>query len=173
MRIEARLFEILTGFFGLAAIAYGGLTAVFSPFGLEWAGTTALVLTAGLSVIIGTFFRFIARRLDTRPEDYAQADIADGAGELGFFSPHSWWPLLIALGAVADLVVFDPDTIGCGPIATRRDLPGGEARLYGDAIGISHVIVGGVPVAEGNAPTGRLGGKVLRSGRDTATVGLD
>jgi hypothetical protein len=97
MRIEARLFEILTGFFGLAAIAYGGLTAVFSPFGLEWAGTTALVLTAGLSVIIGTFFRFIARRLDTRPEDYAQADIADGAGELGFFSPHSWWPLLIAL----------------------------------------------------------------------------
>jgi len=97
MRIEARLFEILTGFFGLAAIAYGSLTAVFSPFGLEWAGTTALVLTAGLSVIIGTFFRFIARRLDTRPEDYAQADIADGAGELGFFSPHSWWPLLIAL----------------------------------------------------------------------------
>jgi hypothetical protein len=97
MRIEARLFEILTGFFGLAAIAYGGLTAVFAPFGLEWAGTTALVLTAGLSLIIGTFFRFIARRLDTRPEDYAQADIADGAGELGFFSPHSWWPLLIAL----------------------------------------------------------------------------
>jgi hypothetical protein len=97
MRIEARLFEILTGFFGLAAIAYGGLTAVCAPFGLEWAGTTALVLTAGLSLIIGTFFRFIARRLDTRPEDYAQADIADGAGEIGFFSPHSWWPLLIAL----------------------------------------------------------------------------
>ena len=78
----------------------------------------------------------------------------------------------IALGAVADLVVFDPETIGCGPIATRRDLPGGEARLYGDAIGVHHVVVGGVPVAEGNAPTGRLGGKVLRSGRDTETVGL-
>ena len=79
----------------------------------------------------------------------------------------------IAMGAVADLVVFDPDTIGCGPIATRRDLPGGEARLYGDAIGVHHVIVGGVPVAKGNAPTGRLGGKVLRSGRDTVTVGLN
>ena len=79
----------------------------------------------------------------------------------------------IALGAVADLVVFDPATIGCGPIATRRDLPGGEARLYGDAIGVHHVIVGGVPVATGNAPTGRLGGKVLRSGRDTVTVGLN
>ena len=55
------------------------------------------MLTAGLSTIIGTFFRFVARRLDTRPEDYAQADVADGAGELGFFSPHSWWPILIAL----------------------------------------------------------------------------
>ncbi len=55
------------------------------------------MLTAGLSLIIGTFFRFVARRLDTRPEDYDDADIADGAGELGFFSPHSWWPILIAL----------------------------------------------------------------------------
>ena len=78
----------------------------------------------------------------------------------------------IAVGGAADLVVFDPDTIACGPIATRRDLPCGEARLYGDAIGVHHVVVGGVPVAEGNAPTGRLGGKVLRSGRDTVTVGL-
>ena len=97
MRVEARLFEILTGFFVLTAIAYGVLTALFQQGGLEWAGTTALVLTAGLSLIIGTFFRFVARRLDTRPEDYSQADIADGAGELGFFSPHSWWPILIAL----------------------------------------------------------------------------
>ncbi len=97
MRIEARLFEILTGFFVLAAIVYGGLSAVFETNGLEWAGTTALALSAGLSLIIGTFFRFVARRLDTRPEDYPDADIADGAGELGFFSPHSWWPILIAL----------------------------------------------------------------------------
>jgi hypothetical protein len=97
MRIEARLFEILTGSFVLFAVAYGVLTALFATGGVEWAGTTALVLTAGLSLIIGTFFRFVARRLDTRPEDYASADIADGAGELGFFSPHSWWPILIAL----------------------------------------------------------------------------
>ena len=97
MRIEARLFEILTVFFVIMAIVYGVLTATFEASGLEWAGTTALVLTAGLSLIIGTFFRFVARRLDTRPEDYGDADIADGAGELGFFSPHSWWPILIAL----------------------------------------------------------------------------
>lgn len=79
----------------------------------------------------------------------------------------------IALGAAADLVVFDPDTIDCGPIAMRGDLPGGEMRLYGDAVGIHHVTANGVPVAEGNSPTGRLGGRVLRSGRDTATVTMN
>jgi hypothetical protein len=99
MHIEARLFEFLTGFFALAAVAYGVLTALYANGGIEWAGTTALVLTTGLTLITGTFFRFVARRLDTRPEDYEDAEIADGAGELGFFSPSSWWPLLIALSA--------------------------------------------------------------------------
>ena len=97
MRIEARLFEILTVFFIFITIVYATLTSIFAPQGLEWVGTTAFVLTAGLTLIIGTFFRFVARRLDTRPEDYEDADIADGAGELGFFSPHSWWPIMIAL----------------------------------------------------------------------------
>jgi N-acyl-D-aspartate/D-glutamate deacylase len=78
----------------------------------------------------------------------------------------------IAPGAHADLVVFDPETVDCGPIAMRDDLPGGESRLYGDSVGIHHVIVNGVPVAQGNEPTGRVGGRTLRSGRDTHTVGL-
>ena len=97
MHIEARLFEFLTAFFALCAVGYGTLTALFQYGGIEWAGTTGLVLTAGLSLITGTFFRFVARRLDTRPEDYEDAEISDGAGELGFYSPHSWWPILIAL----------------------------------------------------------------------------
>ncbi len=71
----------------------------FTTATLEWAGTTAMVMTTGLTLIIGTFFRFVARRLDTRPEDYEDAEIADGAGELGFYAPHSWWPVLIALAA--------------------------------------------------------------------------
>ncbi len=99
MHIEARLFEFLTAFFALVAVVYGALTALYAQGGIEWAGTTALVLTTGLALITGTFFRFVARRLDTRPEDYEDAEISDGAGELGFYSPHSWWPLLIALSA--------------------------------------------------------------------------
>ncbi len=99
MHIEARDYEIQTAFFALAAVVYGVLTAMYAQGGIEWAGTTALVLTTGLTMIIGTFFRFVARRLDTRPEDYEDAEIADGAGELGFYPPHSWWPVFIALSA--------------------------------------------------------------------------
>ena len=97
MHIEARLFEFLTAFFALCAVGYATLTALYANGGVEWAGTTALVLTTGLTLITGTFFRFVARRLDTRPEDYEDAEIADGAGELGFFSPGSYWPFALAL----------------------------------------------------------------------------
>ena len=99
MHIEARLFELLTAFFALATIVYAVLTAYFFPGGVEWAGVTALVMTTGLTLIIGTFFRFVSRRLDVRPEDYEDAEIADGAGEIGFYAPHSWWPILVALAA--------------------------------------------------------------------------
>lgn len=99
MHIESRLFEILTAFFVVTTVVYAVLTAMFAQGGVEWAGTTALALSAGLCLIIGTFFRFVARRLDTRPEDYEDAEISDGAGELGFFPPHSWWPVSVALAA--------------------------------------------------------------------------
>ena len=99
MHIEARLFEFIAAFFILTAVLYGVLTARFATGGVEWAGTTALALTGGLALITATFFRFVARRLDTRPEDYEGAEISDGAGELGFFAPHSWWPILVALAA--------------------------------------------------------------------------
>jgi N-acyl-D-aspartate/D-glutamate deacylase len=76
----------------------------------------------------------------------------------------------LAPGAWADVVVFDPVTIEPGPVGTRFDLPGGAGRLYGEAIGIAHVIVNGTPILDHGAPTGNLPGTVLRSGRDTATV---
>lgn len=76
----------------------------------------------------------------------------------------------IAAGAHADLVVFDPGTIGHGPTRTRNDLPGGAARLYADSTGVAHVFVNGVEVATDGAATGALPGTLLRSGRDTDTV---
>ncbi|SEM11994.1 cytochrome c oxidase subunit 4 [Rhodococcus maanshanensis] len=116
MKIEAKLFEILTVFFILVAIVYGVFTAA-SRTGVEWAGLTAIVLSAGLTLIVGTYFRFVARRLDTRPEDYDDAEISDGAGDLGFFSPGSYWPILLAFAAAftaVALAFFQPWLIVVG-----------------------------------------------------------
>ncbi|MFR9753229.1 cytochrome c oxidase subunit 4 [Nocardia sp. 004] len=118
MKIEARIFELLTVFFVLISIVYGYFTGR-SRTGIEWAGTTALVLTAGLSLIIATYFRFVARRIDLRPEDYEDAEIVDGAGDLGFFSPGSFWPItLAAAGSVAalGLAFFQFWLIGLGVV---------------------------------------------------------
>ena len=70
----------------------------------------------------------------------------------------------------ADVVVFDPAEIACGPTYTRFDLPAGAGRLYADARGIDHVLVNGVEIVRAGEHTGALPGTVLRAGRDTETV---
>jgi hypothetical protein len=99
MRVEFRLFGLLAGLFFVFAIAYGVWTWV-EDGRVEVAGTTALVLTGALALIVGSYFWFISRRIDPRPEDRLDADIAEGAGELGFFSPGSYWPFGLALAAM-------------------------------------------------------------------------
>ena len=90
MKTESRIFEILTVFFFVVAIIY--LVIAQEP-----AGTAALFLTGGLSLIVGTYFRFVSRRLELRPEDNPGAEVSDGAGDVGFFSPGSYWPFGLAL----------------------------------------------------------------------------
>ena len=92
MKVESRIFNIITVFFFLSAVVYG----VWSK---EPVGTVALVLVGGLSLIIGSYFSFVARRIEDRPEDNPDAEISDGAGELGFFSPGSYWPVGLAFAA--------------------------------------------------------------------------
>jgi hypothetical protein len=92
VKVEALIFNLIGVFCVVAAVIYG----VWSQ---EPIGTTALVLSAGLTTLIGGFFWFVSRRIDARPEDRKDAEIADGAGELGFFSPGSYWPFGLALSA--------------------------------------------------------------------------
>jgi hypothetical protein len=90
MKVESRIFEILTVFFFVAAIVYTFVAR-------EPVGVAGLFLTGGLSLIIGTYFRFVSRRLELRPEDNPDGEISDGAGDVGFFSPGSYWPFGVAL----------------------------------------------------------------------------
>ena len=90
MKVEALIFNLIAVFCVAAALIYG-------LWSREPIGTTALVLSAGLTALIGGFFWFVSRRIDARPEDSKDAEIADGAGELGFFSPASYWPLGLGL----------------------------------------------------------------------------
>ena len=78
----------------------------------------------------------------------------------------------VAEGWWADLVVFDPERVGPGPMRTRDDLPGGASRLYAEATGMEHVLVNGTEVVTGDRLTGSLPGHVLRSGADTRTASL-
>ncbi|HEY2725257.1 MAG TPA: cytochrome c oxidase subunit 4 [Pseudonocardiaceae bacterium] len=114
MRVEARIFEIITAFFFLSAVVYG----LWSHG--EAVGSVALTLTGGLTLIVGTYFRFVSRRVRMRPEDNPDAEISDGAGELGFFSPGSYWPVGLALAAslVAAALAFGEWWLVAGGLAT-------------------------------------------------------
>lgn len=88
-------------FVGLS-IFYAIVAVIYWLVGGEPVGITAIALSGGLALIVGFYLWFTARRLgNVLPEDNQQGEIADAAGELGFFSPHSWWPLPVALSICA------------------------------------------------------------------------
>jgi N-acyl-D-aspartate/D-glutamate deacylase len=69
---------------------------------------------------------------------------------------------LIREGMAADLVVFDPDTIGARMPEVVHDLPAGAKRLKQTAEGIRHTIVGGEILLTDNEHTGATPGRLLR-----------
>jgi hypothetical protein len=92
VKVESIIFNLIAVLCVAAAVVYG-------VWAREPIGTTALLLSGGLTGMIGMFFWFVSRRIDARPEDRKDAEIADGAGELGFFSPGSYWPIAVAMSA--------------------------------------------------------------------------
>ena len=99
MRVQAFMF------YG-CAVFFLATDVVYWLWSKDWTGTTALGLAVGLAGLIGFYVHFTVRRLERANagplfEDDPEGNVADAAGELGFFSPHSWWPLFVALSATA------------------------------------------------------------------------
>jgi Cytochrome c oxidase subunit IV len=92
MKVEGWLFVGCAAFFAAADVVYW-------HFSKDPTGTTALALSVGLAFLTGFYLLFTGRRLPPRLEDRPDAEIAEGTGELGFFSPHSWWPLITGMSA--------------------------------------------------------------------------
>lgn len=91
MKIQGKMFLWLSLFLLAVAVAYG-------LWSKEPVGTSALFMSFGLSIMIGYYLVFTARRVDTGASDNKDADVADDAGEVGFFSPYSWQPLMLGGG---------------------------------------------------------------------------
>jgi hypothetical protein len=95
MNANWKLFSGLSVFYVLLAIVYYYV-------GGEAVGITGFVLSACLAGMVGFYVWFTQKRIGQAiPSDNDNAEIADDAGELGFYSPHSWWPLPVALSATA------------------------------------------------------------------------
>ncbi|MDN5893581.1 MAG: cytochrome c oxidase subunit 4 [Nocardioides sp.] len=90
MKSEAWIFVITTIFFALVAPSYWFIAG-------DPTGATALTMCALLVAMVAGYLGFHASKMEPRPEDLKDAEIADGAGELGFFPPYSWWPLWCSL----------------------------------------------------------------------------
>ncbi len=98
MKLTARMFLIIAIFFFIDVPIYWWLSH-------DPTGTAALIMAFGLCGMIFFYLNFTVRQLAKRgivgPEDRDDAEPHEGAGEQGFFSPHSWWPIVLAAGGAA------------------------------------------------------------------------
>jgi N-acyl-D-aspartate/D-glutamate deacylase len=68
----------------------------------------------------------------------------------------------IAAGKVADITIFDPDTITEKPREPVASLPGGGVQVKREAVGIDHVIVNGTVLLDNGQLTDALPGQIIR-----------
>ncbi len=131
MKVEAWIFAICTIFLVVVTPAYWFATDT-SRTGGDWTGTSALVMTGLLTLMVTIYLSVNAKKLGPRPEDRKDAEIADGAGELGFFPPYSWWPLWCGMtfGSIVLGVVFGWWLVIIGAIFGVLTLSGWVYEFY-------------------------------------------
>ena len=103
MKAEYRVFVGVCGFLFAMCVLYAWWSN-HTLGAVDWIGSVALALSGLLCLMCGAYFWFVSRRIDPRPEDRLDAEVSDGAGEVGFFSPGSYWPFGIALATITAAV---------------------------------------------------------------------
>ncbi len=99
MRANVAIFWVIGAFFALADVAYIVWTIVETGEP-EWVGLVAIALSAVLAAFIAFYLGRVHKAQGGElPEDRVDANIDDGDAELGFFSPWSWWPIMLAAAA--------------------------------------------------------------------------
>jgi Cytochrome c oxidase subunit IV len=106
VKVEGWIFGGLTIFFIIVTPVYWLISADPVTGVPEITGTVALIMSTLLCLMIWVYLLLVARRMVPRPEDRKTGEIAEGAGELGFYPPSSKWPLFLSLTFV--LVVLAP-----------------------------------------------------------------
>ncbi len=114
------------------------------------------------------FLANVVRKYGAMPLERAIQHITEAPAKLVGIKDRG----LLKEGWHADVVIFDEASVSDQPVYTREDLPAGGARLYGDAVGIHHVIVNGREIIRDNEYLGTPAGQVLRPGTDTYTVSI-
>lgn len=99
MKSNVVIMTILGIYFLLVGILY--TVWVWLATGtIEWAGTVAIPLSAGLAWLIAFYLSRVHKNQGGElAEDLPMADIDDGDPEIGEFAPWSWWPFFLAGGA--------------------------------------------------------------------------
>ncbi|MCQ9164433.1 MULTISPECIES: cytochrome c oxidase subunit 4 [unclassified Arthrobacter] len=96
MKVESWLFILIGLFFIPVGTVYGFMVGWH-----EHVGYLALYLLAGMCLMIGAYSYYTGNRVGPRPEDRVDAEVHEGSGEQGHFSPWSWWPLVLGLAAAS------------------------------------------------------------------------
>jgi len=106
MRANKNLFWILAVFCVLLAGVYI-FWSIIDTGRVEWVGALGI----GLAGMLAAFLAFYLGRVYSAqggdlPEDRLDSDIDDGDPEMGFYSPWSWWPVILAGSASLMLLGF-------------------------------------------------------------------
>ena len=102
MRANVVVMWVLGGYFLVAGVLYIVWNNL-AGHSFDPVPTLTILFSAGLAGLIGFYLNAVNRSQGgiLLPEDRPNADVDDGDPEIGYFSPWSWWPFILGLGAAA------------------------------------------------------------------------